>query len=97
MMSDPPTYMILSSSAALGVQSACAGAAAVGTDDIPPPPDVVQEFRGAWIASVANIDWPSRRDLTTAQQQAELQAIFDRLVELNMNAARSEERRVGKE
>ncbi len=86
-MSVPPKLTILMATTALCVLTACAGAAAVGTDDIPPPPDVVQEFRGAWIASVANIDWPSRRDLTTAQQQAELQAIFDRLVELNMNAA----------
>src|SRR5690625_1469173 len=86
-MSVPPKLTILMATTALCVLTACAGAAAVGTVDIPPPPDVVQEFRGAWIASVPNIDWPSRRDLTTAQQQAELQAIFDRLVELNMNAA----------
>jgi uncharacterized lipoprotein YddW (UPF0748 family) len=30
-----------------------------------------REFRGAWIATVGNIDWPSRAGLSAAQQQAE--------------------------
>ena len=50
---------------------------------LPPP---VREFRGVWVASVANIDWPSKRTLTTAQSQAELLAILDRCVALNLNA-----------
>lgn len=45
-----------------------------------------REFRAVWVATVANIDWPSRRDLTTAQQQAELVAIFDKAAALNLNA-----------
>lgn len=45
-----------------------------------------REFRAAWVASVANIDWPSRRDLSTQQQQAEMVAILDRAVALNLNA-----------
>ena len=73
--------------AALLAFSACTGAAAIVQSDIPPPPDVRQEFRGAWIATVANIDWPSERGLSSARQQEELRAIFDRIVELNMNAA----------
>ena len=44
------------------------------------------EFRAAWVATVANIDWPSRRDLSVSQQQAELTALFDRAAELNLNA-----------
>jgi uncharacterized lipoprotein YddW (UPF0748 family) len=50
------------------------------------PPAPAREFRGAWIASVGNIDWPSRRDLTTAQQQAELIAIFELAERLHLNA-----------
>ncbi len=50
------------------------------------PPAVPREFRAAWVASVSNIDWPSKPGLTTAQQQAELLAILDKLVELRMNA-----------
>ena len=50
------------------------------------PPAVPREFRAAWVASVANIDWPSRPGLSAAEQQRELLAILDRAVELNLNA-----------
>jgi uncharacterized lipoprotein YddW (UPF0748 family) len=50
------------------------------------PPSVPRELRAAWVASVGNIDWPSKPGLTTAQQQAELIAILDKLVQLRMNA-----------
>lgn len=42
-------------------------------------------MRAAWIASVGNIDWPSRSDLTTEQQQAEIIAILDAAAELKLN------------
>ena len=45
-----------------------------------------REFRGVWVATVNNIDWPSRKGLTTAQQKAELIAILDRAVQLRLNA-----------
>ena len=47
---------------------------------------VAREFRGAWVASVANIDWPSTPGLSTDQQQLELLAILDRAVALRLNA-----------
>jgi uncharacterized lipoprotein YddW (UPF0748 family) len=50
------------------------------------PPGVEREFRAAWIATVSNIDWPSKRGLSTEQQQRELIAILDRVASLNMNA-----------
>ena len=53
-------------------------------DIVPPRPS--REFRGAWVATVANIDWPSRKGLSTAEQQAELVAILDRAVQLKLNA-----------
>jgi uncharacterized lipoprotein YddW (UPF0748 family) len=49
-------------------------------------PDVPREFRAAWVATVANIDWPSSRHLSVADQQAELIAILDKAAELNLNA-----------
>ena len=58
--------------------------ARTAADSAPPP--VPREFRAAWVASVSNIDWPSRKGLTTQQQQAELIAILDKLVQLRMNA-----------
>ena len=49
-------------------------------------PPLAREFRGVWVASVANIDWPSKRTLSTAEQQAELIALFDRAAALKLNA-----------
>jgi uncharacterized lipoprotein YddW (UPF0748 family) len=37
------------------------------------------EFRAAWVATVENIDWPSKRTLSTEEQQAE----FIKLVEMH--------------
>jgi uncharacterized lipoprotein YddW (UPF0748 family) len=50
------------------------------------PPPVKREFRGVWVATVANIDWPSKPGLSTEQQKKELIAILDKCVELNFNA-----------
>jgi uncharacterized lipoprotein YddW (UPF0748 family) len=50
------------------------------------PPSVLREFRGAWVASVANIDWPSKPALSTWEQQSELISILNRCVALNLNA-----------
>ena len=41
------------------------------------------EFRGVWISTVANIDWPSTRTLSTAQQQLELVRKHIRIPSLN--------------
>lgn len=50
------------------------------------PPAAPREFRAAWVSTVANIDWPSKPTLTSAQQQAEAIAILDRAKALNLNA-----------
>lgn len=50
------------------------------------PPPVRREFRGAWIATVANIDWPSKPGLSVDEQKAELIKLLDLAVELNLNA-----------
>lgn len=62
------------------------GAATMTSANVNAQPTIAREFRGAWVASVANIDWPSRPGLTTWEQQAELIAILNRAVELNLNA-----------
>lgn len=49
-------------------------------------PEIPREFRAAWIASVAHIDWPSQRGLSTEKQKAELRLMLDRMVSMNMNA-----------
>jgi uncharacterized lipoprotein YddW (UPF0748 family) len=45
----------------------------------------MREFRGAWVATVANLDWPSTNALTPAMQKAELLAMLDRAVQLKLN------------
>lgn len=50
------------------------------------PPTVPREFRGAWIATVANLDWPSKPGLSVPEQKAELIARLDRAVQLHLNA-----------
>ena len=44
-------------------------------------------FRGAWIATVANIDWPSEKAVgNTEQQQAEMIFMLDSLRSIGINA-----------
>src|ERR1043166_132553 len=50
------------------------------------PPVVAREFRAAWVATVGNIDWPSKPGLSTWDQQQELLAILNRIASLKMNA-----------
>jgi uncharacterized lipoprotein YddW (UPF0748 family) len=49
------------------------------------PPMPTREFRGVWVASVNNIDWPSKPTLPAARQQAELTELLDRAVALRLN------------
>ncbi|WP_442854969.1 family 10 glycosylhydrolase [Burkholderia sp. MSMB1498] len=55
---------------------------ACASDDVTPK----RQFRALWIASVANIDWPSREGLTLVEQQDELRKWLDDAVRLNFNA-----------
>jgi len=50
------------------------------------PPQPAREFRGAWLVTVANKDWPSRPGLPVAEQKAELTELLDRAVQLKLNA-----------
>lgn len=49
-------------------------------------PKIQREFRAAWVASVANINWPSKPGLSTQQQQDEAIALLDMLKKNNFNA-----------
>ncbi|MBV6438976.1 MAG: hypothetical protein EPGJADBJ_00605 [Saprospiraceae bacterium] len=44
------------------------------------------ELRGTWIATVANIDWPSKPGLPVERQKAEFDSLLDVLKAMNMNA-----------
>lgn len=53
-----------------------------GQEKIPSP---MREMRAVWVATVANIDWPSRPGLTVEQQKTEAIKILERVKELNLN------------
>ena len=55
----------------------------VGTHRIP---SAEREFRGVWVATVANIDWPTKPGLSTDDQKKEVLAILDTVVALHLNA-----------
>jgi uncharacterized lipoprotein YddW (UPF0748 family) len=44
-----------------------------------------EQMRAVWIASVSNVDWPSRPGLPAAAQQAEYRALLDHAVGLGLN------------
>jgi uncharacterized lipoprotein YddW (UPF0748 family) len=52
-------------------------------DIVPPKP--LREFRGAWIATIANLDWPSRKAESSVEQKAELLGLLDRAAQLKLN------------
>lgn len=45
-----------------------------------------REFRGVWVTTVWNRDWPSKQGLSVQEQQAEWVAIVERAQALNVNA-----------
>ncbi len=51
-----------------------------------PLPKVEREFRAAWIATVANIDFPTKQGLSVEEQKAELTASVDLARRLRLNA-----------
>lgn len=89
---------LLAGVAACMAMAACGGGDPTGpgggtvTPPPPPPPApisvpaITREFRGMWIATVANIDWPSRTGLSAAQQQAELGLLLDAAQQAGLNA-----------
>lgn len=66
--------------------AAIAGCAMIESSQEAGPPPAPREFRAAWVATVANIDWPSAKGLPVQQQRSEMIAILDRAVALKLNA-----------
>ena len=67
--------------------SAAAGAPGAGSAACTPDPAAPKhEMRGLWVASVANIDWPSRPGLSPEQAQAELVDYYELAVDRGLNS-----------
>lgn len=48
-------------------------------------PSVMREMRAVWVATVANIDWPSKPGLSVERQKREAIVILEKVKEMNMN------------
>lgn len=55
------------------------------SDELQTPPER-QEFRAAWVASVFNLDFPSRQNMSPAAMKWEIDLIVRRAAEINLNA-----------
>ena len=51
-----------------------------------PPPALPREFRAAWVATVDNIDWPSKPGLSSDEQKREMLRILETASRLHLNA-----------
>lgn len=60
------------------------------TEGLPPeigePPRLEREFRAAWIATVANIDWPTKPGLSVEQLKSEMRSLLAVSEKLKLNA-----------
>src|SRR6266513_4061216 len=82
-----PRLVLLSFFVLTGFDTACGQAPVNSVQSLTTPPPVRREFRGVWVASVDNIDWPSVPGLSTREQQEELLAIPACAVALTLTAA----------
>lgn len=64
----------------------CGGSRPAPSPPLPATPYAEREFRAAWVATVANIDWPSSPGLPGDAQQAEALRILDTAARLGLNA-----------
>ena len=76
--------LIVALIALAGFDTACAQPSPTASPITTPPVD--REMRAVWVASVSNIDWPSKPGLSTKEQQEELIELLDRSAALRLNA-----------
>jgi uncharacterized lipoprotein YddW (UPF0748 family) len=79
-------WLILTLSVLAGFDTACGQSQTGSAQNLTAPPPTPREFRGVWVATVGNIDWPSQPGLSTQEQKDELTGILDRAASLHLNA-----------
>ncbi|MFD3947277.1 glycoside hydrolase family 10 protein [Streptomyces sp. NPDC058579] len=78
--------MLASTGASAREGGSAEAGADVGADPAERTRRAANAFRGVWIATVFNRDWPSRRGLSAQAQRAELLAHLDRAAARRLNA-----------
>ena len=66
--------------------TSCASVSPPRNANVVQPSPSAGEFRALWIATVANIDWPSKRGLSADQQRQEMKQIVATARRLKLNA-----------
>ncbi|MFJ4217245.1 family 10 glycosylhydrolase, partial [Streptomyces hydrogenans] len=79
-----PRRTLLTAVAAAGCAAALASSPVHAA--VPAVDPVRRQMRGLWIASVVNIDWPSRTGLDAATQRAEFVRLADEALAWGFNA-----------
>lgn len=84
-------YVLFATAIAITGLAACSSSRKTNSQPVttvnnPTHASAAREFRAAWVATVANIDWPSQKGLSTAEQQKEAIALLDFLQAKNFNA-----------
>ncbi len=79
-------FSILAASIFLSACSSSKKTTTTTSTTIQQSPTADREFRAAWVATVANINWPSKRGLSTQEQQAETITLLDFLQSHHFNA-----------
>lgn len=79
----PKLKQLAASLAVLALTCSSAWAWQPSNERVPAPR---QEFRAVWIASVHNIDWPSKAGQSASAQQSQLISILNTCAKLKMNA-----------
>ena len=85
-MNGKPLFRFIAVMAAIAVAGCSSSRMAVTGDPSGRTPSAEREFRAAWVATVANINWPSKPGLTVDQQKSEAVALLDLLRQNNFNA-----------
>jgi uncharacterized lipoprotein YddW (UPF0748 family) len=82
------SLMVIPASVSRSAEASMTGkgqsAAPVSANGCPTQP--ARQFRAAWIATVANMDWPSHAGLNRESQQREFRSLLDRAREMHLNA-----------
>ncbi|MEQ1502380.1 MAG: family 10 glycosylhydrolase [Myxococcota bacterium] len=89
--SRPPTEVLAAPPTGATDATTATPVIAVPTPPAPPPPDLVdvavpREFRGLWVATVSNLDFPSRTGLSADQARAELVTLAQTAHDRGFNA-----------
>jgi uncharacterized lipoprotein YddW (UPF0748 family) len=80
-------FSALQLAACLLLLHACKPSKQLTTNTTTTLPKATAEFRAAWVATVANINWPSKPGLAVDSQKIEAIALLDFLQKHNFNAA----------